>query len=90
MEPPEVSEKQYGDYGQPVQPTFGQKLKKFLGPIGVVLVLIVKFFAKLKFIILPLLKFLPGHFENGRHHAVEHLCLRHVLGMVVRRWDLCS
>jgi Zn-dependent protease len=65
MEPPEVLEKQYGEYGRPVEPTFGQKLKKFLGPIGVVFVVIAKFFAKLKFIILPALKFLPAILKTG-------------------------
>jgi Zn-dependent protease len=65
MEPSEVSEKQYGEYGQPVEPTFGQKLKKALGPIGVVFAVIVKFFAKLKFLILPILKFLPLILKTG-------------------------
>jgi Zn-dependent protease len=65
MEPPEVSEKQYSQYGQPVAPTFGQKLKKFLGPVGVVFVVIAKFFAKLKFIILPLFKFAPVILKTG-------------------------
>jgi len=37
------------------EPTFWEKAKKFLGPIGVVLFLIVKFAAKLKFV-LPFLK----------------------------------
>ena len=65
MEPTEVSEKQYGEYGRPIEPTFGQKLKKALGPIGVVFVVIAKFFAKLKFIILPVLKFLPLILKTG-------------------------
>ena len=65
MEPPEISEKQYGEHGQPLEPTFGQKLKKFLGPIGVVFVVIIKFFAKLKFILLPALKFLPVILKTG-------------------------
>jgi Zn-dependent protease len=65
MEPSEVSEKQYGEYGQPVEPTFGQKLKKALGPIGVVFAVIVKFFAKLKFLIFPVLKFLPLILKTG-------------------------
>jgi Zn-dependent protease len=64
-QPPEIAQKQYGQYGQPVEPTFGQKLKKFLGPVGVVFVLIAKFFAKLKFIILPLLKFSPVILKTG-------------------------
>jgi Zn-dependent protease len=65
MEPHEVLEKQYGEFGRPVEPTFGQKLKKFLGPIGVVFVVVAKFFAKLKFIILPALKFLPAILKTG-------------------------
>jgi Zn-dependent protease len=64
-EPPEVSEKQYGEYGQPVEPTFGQKVKKALGPIGVVFIVIAKFFAKIKFLILPVLKFLPVILKTG-------------------------
>jgi Zn-dependent protease len=62
MEPTEVSEKQYGEYGRPVKPTFGQKLKKFLGPIGMAIVAI---FAKFKFILLPVLKFLPVILKTG-------------------------
>ncbi|HEY2081317.1 MAG TPA: site-2 protease family protein [Verrucomicrobiae bacterium] len=65
MEPSEVSQKQYGEYGQPIQPTFGQKLKKALGPIGVAFAVIIKFFAKLKFLILPLIKFLPLILKTG-------------------------
>jgi Zn-dependent protease len=64
-QPPEISEKRYGEHGQPLEPTFGQKLKRFLGPIGVVLVAIAKFFAKLKFLILPVLKFLPLILKTG-------------------------
>jgi Zn-dependent protease len=52
-------------YGPPPEPTLGQKLKKLLAPLGVVLVLIVKFFAKLKFILLPVLKFLPVVLKTG-------------------------
>jgi len=55
MEPNEVSQRQYGDYGQPVEPTFGQKLKKFFGPIGVAFVICLKFIGKFKFL-LPFLK----------------------------------
>src|SRR5437868_1452530 len=60
-----MAQKQIGEYGQPPEPTFGQKLKKFLGPIGVVFVVIAKFFAKLKFIILPALKFFPLILKTG-------------------------
>lgn len=52
-------------YGPPPEPTMGQKLKKFLAPLGFVAVLVVKFFAKLKFIILPALKFLPVILKTG-------------------------
>ena len=51
-------------YGRPPE-TAWQKFKKFLAPIGVVLALIVKFFAKLKFIFLPVLKFLPVILKTG-------------------------
>ena len=47
------------------EPSFGQKLKKLLGPVGVVLVVIAKFGAKIKFLILPLIKFLPVLLKTG-------------------------
>src|ERR1017187_2363868 len=65
MEENEFSERQYEHYGRPVEPTLGQKIKKFLGPIGVVLVVIAKFFGKLKFILLPLLKYFPLILKTG-------------------------
>jgi len=40
-------------------------MKKFFGPVGVVFVVILKFFAKLKFIVLPVLKFLPIFLKTG-------------------------
>jgi len=52
-------------YGPPPEPTLGQKIKKLLAPLGVGLVLIVKFFAKLKFLILPVLKFFPIILKTG-------------------------
>ena len=45
--------------------SFGSRLKKFLGPLGVIGVIVLKFFAKLKFIVLPLLKFLPVILKSG-------------------------
>src|SRR4051794_36530970 len=51
-------------YGPP-KTSLGSKLKKIFGPIAVVFVLILKFFAKLKFIILPLLKFFPVLLKTG-------------------------
>jgi Zn-dependent protease len=47
------------------EPTLGQKLKKIFAPIGVVLVIVAKFFAKLKFILIPILKFLPLLLKTG-------------------------
>jgi Zn-dependent protease len=41
------------------------RLKKAFGPVAVVGVLIAKFFAKLKFILFPLLKFLPVILKSG-------------------------
>jgi Zn-dependent protease len=55
MQENELSQRQYDPHGQPIQPTFGQKLKKFLGPVGVGFVVFFKFLAKLKFL-LPFLK----------------------------------
>src|SRR5947199_10876703 len=41
------------------------RLKKTLGPVAVVGVMIAKFFAKLKFFIIPALKFLPLLLKSG-------------------------
>jgi Zn-dependent protease len=49
----------------PERETFWTRARKMLGPIGVVLVLIAKFFAKLKFALIPLLKFLPILLKSG-------------------------
>src|SRR5438105_5821271 len=45
--------------------TAWSRLKKTLGPVAVVGVVIAKFFAKLKFFILPALKFLPILLKSG-------------------------
>jgi Zn-dependent protease len=47
------------------RPTFWARTKKVLGPIGVAGIVIAKFFAKLKFILLPALKFLPIILKSG-------------------------
>ena len=54
-------------YGEPpgTEPSLGQKLKKLLAPIGVAADLLLKFGAKLKFLILPLLKFFPLILKTG-------------------------
>ena len=50
----------------PKPPTsFADKLKKYLGPVGGVLALVLNFFGKLKFIVLPVLKFLPVILKTG-------------------------
>ena len=41
------------------------KIKKYLGPIGIVILLLIKFGAKLKFLILPVLKFFPILLKTG-------------------------
>ena len=50
---------------RPTEPTGWQKVKKLLAPLGVVAVLCLKFFGKLKFIILPVLKFFPVILKTG-------------------------
>src|SRR5213593_4591811 len=53
------------EYEAPKIETAWSRVKKALGPITVVGVLIAKFFAKLKFVLLPLLKFLPILLKSG-------------------------
>src|SRR6516165_3835818 len=53
------------DAAHPSQQSWQTRLKKALGPVSVAFVLIAKFFAKLKFFILPALKFLPLLLKSG-------------------------
>src|SRR5437879_6264370 len=53
------------DATHPSQENWRARLKKVLGPVAVVGVVIAKFFAKLKFFILPALKFLPILLKSG-------------------------
>jgi Zn-dependent protease len=55
MDENEYSQRQYDPQGRPVQPTFWQKVKKLLAPIGVGIAVFFKFLVKLKFL-LPVLK----------------------------------
>jgi Zn-dependent protease len=55
MDDNELSRRQYDSYGQPVEPSFWQKIKKFLAPVGAGLFAFFKFLAPLKFL-LPVLK----------------------------------
>lgn len=49
----------------PPTPTLWQRVKKVLGPIGVVFVLAAKWLAKLKYLILPVVKFFPVMLKTG-------------------------
>src|SRR5437764_2300645 len=53
------------DATHPSRDNWWSRLKKTLGPVAVVGVVIAKFFAKLKFVLLPLLKFLPLLLKSG-------------------------
>src|ERR1700756_955533 len=53
------------EYKAPSEETAWSRVKKALGPIAVVGVVIAKFFAKLKIVLLPLLKFLPILLKSG-------------------------
>src|SRR5436853_7519986 len=53
------------DAQHPSQQSWWVRLKKALGPVAVVGVVIAKFFAKLKFFILPALKLLPLLLKSG-------------------------
>src|SRR2546425_9136303 len=53
------------EYRAPSEETAWSRVKKALGPFAVVGVLIAKFFAKLKFAVFPLLKFLPILLKSG-------------------------
>ena len=55
MDQNEYSQKQYDPEGRPVEPTLWQKIKKFFAPVGVALLIGLKFLAKFKFL-LPFLK----------------------------------
>jgi Zn-dependent protease len=59
------SQTQSTQFAGPQRETFWRRLKKTLGPVAVVGVVIAKFFAKLKFFILPALKFLPILLKSG-------------------------
>jgi Zn-dependent protease len=52
-------------YKPPAEESGWSRIKKALGPIAVVGVAIAKFFAKLKLVFLPLLKFLPVLLKSG-------------------------
>src|SRR5216117_3424980 len=53
------------EYKAPSEETAWSRVKKTLAPLAVVGVMIAKFFAKLKFVLLPLLKFLPVLLKSG-------------------------
>ncbi|MBO0696573.1 MAG: site-2 protease family protein, partial [Verrucomicrobia bacterium] len=53
------------EYKAPSEETAWSRVKKALAPLAVIGVMIAKFFAKLKFVLLPLLKFLPILLKSG-------------------------
>src|SRR5213079_2109181 len=53
------------EYKAPTEETAWSRIRKALGPVAVVGLAIAKFFAKLKFVLLPLLKFLPVLLKSG-------------------------
>jgi Zn-dependent protease len=55
MDQHELSQQPYDEYGRPIQPTFWQRIKKLLAPIGVGFYALFKFLGPLKFL-LPVLK----------------------------------
>src|SRR3954464_10481112 len=61
LRPPEPPRWQHG----PPTPPRGSMLKKILGPIAVVGIVLLKWAAKLKFIFIPLLKFFPVLLKTG-------------------------
>jgi Zn-dependent protease len=63
--PPPVIHSQAPQPDPAPQPSSGPNLKKVFGPLAVVGVLLLKFGAKLKFILLPALKFLPILLKTG-------------------------
>jgi Zn-dependent protease len=54
-------------YSEPpgTEPRLGQRLKKLFAPVGVALLMIFKFAAKLKFLVIPLVKFFPILLKTG-------------------------
>jgi len=56
MDENEFARRQYDAEGRPIQPTLWQKIKKLLAPIGVGILVCLKFLGQLKFLLLPLLK----------------------------------
>jgi Zn-dependent protease len=62
--PPQSCEPHYSE-PPGSEPNFGQRLKKLFAPLGAAFVILLKFGAKLKFIILPVLKFLPLLLKTG-------------------------
>src|SRR3989440_3998276 len=63
--PPVVAPPVFQPPPPPPRPSHVSGLKKALGPLGVIGVLLLKFFAKIKLIIWPVLKFLPVILKTG-------------------------
>jgi Zn-dependent protease len=65
MDQPNFAANTPPSYPSAPRPSFAQKLKKALGPIGIVFVVLFKWIAKLKYIVLPAIKFLPVLLKTG-------------------------
>ena len=63
LRPPNIPPQQIVGYGVPSKPE--SPWKKIFGPIAALGVVLAKFFAQLKFLILPILKFLPLILKSG-------------------------
>jgi Zn-dependent protease len=66
--PPLISRPPYQPtYSDPpgMEPSLGQRLKKLFAPIGVAIVFVLKFAAKLKYVLLPIVKFFPILLKTG-------------------------
>jgi Zn-dependent protease len=66
-EPPPLPPAWEPHYSEPpgTEPTLWQKLKKLVAPVGVALLMIFKFAAKLKFLVIPVVKFFPIVLKTG-------------------------
>src|SRR5438034_9731342 len=68
------------EYKAPSEETAWSRVKKAFAPLGVIGVLIAKFFAKLKFVLLPLLKFLPILLKSGGTMLLMNLSYNRMWG----------
>ncbi|CAN5870210.1 hypothetical protein BH11VER1_BH11VER1_35790 [soil metagenome] len=80
MAPQTPSSPIYERLPKPVEPPRSPNWKGFLTPIGAVLLVIVKFAAKIKFLILPILKFFPIILKTGGSMIVSIVLYAQIWG----------